>query len=284
MRWPKQLSRCDPNAHKNDFGHVLILAGSPVMLGAAALAALAAMRTGAGLVTCGIPTSLNLALQKKISPVIMTLPLPQTKTATFALPAYKELQRHFHKFNAIVIGPGMGQSSQTQKFILTLIARCRTPLVIDADALNALAKDPRVLLKNKGVRILTPHPGEMARLTGCSRQTVEHNRSKIAAQFAKMHECIVVLKGHRTVIASPQGKVYINRTGNAGMATAGSGDVLTGVIAALLGQGIGPLESARLGAYLHGKAGDAAASSLAKAGMIAVDIIDHLPLVMKKYV
>ena len=281
MRWPKPLRRRDPNAHKNDFGHVLILAGSPSMLGAAALTGLAAMRAGAGLVTCGVPKSLNLTLQEKLSAVIMTLPLPETKANAFALSAHAVLKKYFDKFNAVAIGPGMGQNPGTQKFILEIIARCPKPLAIDADALNALANDPGVLLRNKGMKILTPHAGEMARLIGCTPQEVENNRSDIAVQFAKTYGCVVLLKGHRTLIASPKGDVYINRTGNAGMATAGSGDVLTGMIAALLGQGVEPVEAARFGAYAHGKAGDLAARLKTKISMTAMDIIDCLPGIFK---
>lgn len=263
MRWPTPLLRNKPDAHKHDFGHVLVVGGSAPMLGAPTLAALAAMRTGAGLVTCAIPAALNLTLQKKLSPVIMTLPLAQM--------SYKTLKKHLARFDVVAVGPGMGRGPKIQKFILALIAHCSKPLVIDADALNALAKDLRVLLKNKGVKILTPHAGEMARLTKLSPM-----------KFVKTYHCILVLKGHRTTIASPQGDVYVNRTGNAGMATAGSGDVLTGMIAALVGQGVPPLQAARFGVYAHGRAGDMAAKKKTKAGMIATDIIECIPAALKK--
>ena len=270
MRLPAPLSRRDPHACKNDFGHVLVVAGSPAMLGAAALTGLAAMRSGAGLVTIAVRRDLNLTLQKKISPVIMTLPLP-------CVGMLAALKKTWNKFDAVAIGPGMGQDKSTQNFIRDFIAVCPKPMVIDADALNALAKDPRPLRQNPMPKVLTPHPGEMARLTGKSVKAVEADRKGIALGFAKKYNCVVLLKGHRTVVASPDGKVYVNTTGNAGMATAGSGDVLTGMIAALLGQGVEAFEAARTGAYLHGKSGDLAAKIKSKAGMIACDIIDAIP-------
>jgi hydroxyethylthiazole kinase-like uncharacterized protein yjeF len=274
MRLPWPLLRRDSKVHKNSFGHVLIVAGSESMLGAAALTGLAAMRAGAGLVTCAIPRHLNLTLQKKLSPVIMTLPLPQKNP-------YTVLKKSFDKFNAMAIGPGLGQASGVRALILKLIAESPKPLVIDADALNALAKKPETLLKNKGIKILTPHPGEMARLIGKSRDYVEANRKKAALDFAKTYKSIVLLKGHNTLVVSPEGNVYTNRTGNSGMATAGSGDVLAGMITALVGQGIEAFEAACAAACLHGKAGDMAAKSKTKAAMIATDIIEFIPGAMK---
>ncbi len=280
MRLPAPLSRRDPNVCKNDFGHVLVVAGSASMLGASALTALAAMRCGAGLVTVAVPQSLNLTLQKKISPVIMTLALPQTREQTFAAGALAPLKKIWNKFDAIAIGPGMGQNKSTQRFIRDFIAVCPKPMVIDADALNALARDLYPLQKNTAPKILTPHSGEMARLTGKSVKAVEADRKTIALNFARQNHCVVVLKGHRTIVASPQGKVYVNRTGNAGMATAGSGDVLTGMIAALVGQSINAFEATRWGVYIHGKAGDTVAKNQPRVYMIATDIIEGIPLVL----
>ncbi len=281
MRLPAPLSRRNPNAYKNQFGHVLILAGSERMLGAGALCGLAAMRTGAGLTTVGVAKSLNLALQKKVSNVIMTLPLPETSQHSIAFKAYPQIKRLFSKFQAVAIGPGLGQEASTKKFVLKMIGECPLPLVIDADALNILSHDVKTLLRAQGPRILTPHPGEMARLIGSSREAVERDRVNIARSFAKKYRCVLLLKGHRTVVASPSGKVYINRTGNAGMATAGSGDVLTGMIAALLGQGIEVFEAAKTACYAHGRAGDRAAKHKDKASMIAADIIDFIGKVIR---
>ncbi len=281
MRLPAPLLRCNPNAHKNQFGHVLILAGSGRMLGAAALCGLAAMRTGAGLVTVGIPKSLNKTLQAKISNVIMTLPLPETFGCAIAAKAYSEIKRSFSKYQAVAIGPGMGQEAGTQKFALNVIRECSLPVVVDADALNILALHLKILSQAQGPRILTPHPGEMARLTGISRDAVEKDRLSVTRDFARKHNCVVLLKGHNTCVVAPEGRAYINKTGNSGMATAGSGDVLTGMIAAILGQGFEPFEAAATGCRLHGLAGDEAARRVGKVSLIATDIIESLPRVIK---
>ena len=281
MRLPAPLSRRNPDVCKNDFGHVLVLAGSPTMLGAAALCGLSAMRSGAGLVTVGISQSLNLTLQKKLSAVIMTLPLKETDQQTLSLSAFGPLQKKFSKFNAAAIGPGLGQNKSTQKFILKMIGQCPRPLVVDADALNALAHHLDALKKSCGVRILTPHVGEMARLVKINKSLIEKNRLKIAKTFAEKYNCVVLLKGHRTIVVDSKGNFYINHTGNAGMATAGSGDVLTGMITSFLGQGMSAFDAAKYGAFVHGKAGDAAAKSKGKIALIATDIIDSIAEVLK---
>ncbi len=282
MRLPTLLSRRDQKAYKNRYGHVLILAGSPTMLGAAALTGLAAMRSGAGLVTLGVPKSLNLTLQKKISSVLMTLPLPETSQQTFSVAACDVLKKTFDKYQAIAIGPGISQQPQTQKFVLKVIAEVEKPLVIDADAINMLAGHLDVLTRNSTTKVLTPHPGEMARITGRSKQTIEQDRKRVAVNFAVKYNCALLLKGHATVVASSDGKSYINKTGNPGMATAGSGDVLTGMIAAFLGQGMSGFDAAKWGAFLHGKAGDFAAQKKSRAAMIAADIIDNIPEAIKE--
>ncbi len=276
MPRPSVLLRRNPQLNKKDFGHVFVVAGSPTMLGASALCSLAAMRCGAGLVTAAVPKSLNLTLQKKISPVVMTLPLAQTAQGVFSVKAFDTLKKSFSKFNSVAIGPGLGLNSSTVKFVYKMVEHYPGPMVVDADALNALAQNPRILLKAKGQRILTPHAGEMARLTKKTIAQIEANRKKSALDFARQYNCSLVLKGSRTVIASPYGKGTVNTTGNVGMATAGSGDVLSGVIAAFLAQGIEPFEAARLGVYYHGKAGDLAAIQKGKVSLIATDIIDCL--------
>jgi NAD(P)H-hydrate epimerase len=282
MRLPAPLSRPNPNVYKNKFGHVLILAGSRGMLGASALTGLAAMRSGAGLTTIGIPASLNLTLQKKIASVIMTLPLNETKKQTLAISAYNQIKKLLPRFSAIALGPGLSEQPSTQKLILKIIGTAHQPLVIDADALNALVGNLNVLKKIKNIKILTPHAGEMARLLKIKREAVESNREEIAKDFARKYECVLILKAHHTIVASPEGKVYINRYGNAGMATAGSGDVLTGILVAFLAQGLGEFEAAKLGTFIHGNAGDIAAKVKTKAAMIASDIIDYIPAAFKK--
>ena len=282
MPLPTPLSRRKSNVHKNRFGHVLVLAGSRQMLGAAALTSLAAIRCGAGLVTSGVPQSLNTATQKKVSNAVMTLPLKETSAQTLAFAALKQIKDSYPSYDAIAIGSGLSRNLSTQRLILKIIETSPIPLIIDADALNALCQSLDSLTKTKTLKILTPHPGEMSRLAKKKKNAVEENRKDTARSFARKYHCIVLLKGNKTVVASPQKKVYTNATGNSGMATAGSGDVLTGMIAAFVAQGLSGFEAAKYGAYLHGKAGDLAAKSKSRLAMIAPDIIDCIPAAIKK--
>lgn len=259
---------------------MFVLAGSERMLGAAALTGLAAMRAGAGLVTCAVPQKLNPVLQKKISPVIMTLPMPQTVAGTFAAGGFSMASKFLDTCAAMAVGPGLGQHPQTQKLVFQLLSACPLPTVVDADALNMVAGHCEVL-REGGPKVLTPHPGEMARLTGLSRREVEQDRRAVAGDFARRYGVTVVLKGHRTVIASEK-KTAINRTGNSGMATAGSGDVLTGMIGALLAQGIAPFEAALWAAQWHGAAADLAVRAIPKVSLLATDIIDAIPGSMRR--
>lgn len=281
MRLPAPLLRRNPRQHKNQFGHALIIAGSKRMLGAGALTALSALRSGAGLVTLAIPESLNLAAHKKSANEIMTLPLPETSRETITLKALTVVKKLFPKFNVIGLGPGLSTDPSTAKFVIALIKHSPLPLVIDADAINILALDPGILRGTKTLKILTPHPGEMARLTGSPCGSGQKERLAAAKKFAQKYQCVLLLKGHHTVVADPGGKSYTNRTGNVGMATAGSGDVLTGMITALVAQGLSGFDAAKFGAYLHGKAGDLAARSKGKAGLIASDIIERIPKALK---
>jgi len=285
MLLPTPLLRQKINAHKNIFGHALILAGSPRMLGASALCGLSAMRAGAGLVTLGVPKSLNLTLQRKISSVLMTLPLPETLQHTFSARAWADLKKDIQTFSAVAIGPGITCNARTQMFVSAVVANCPQPLVIDADALNTLAfANLDILLNSKAPKILTPHAGEFRRLLHKKEIPDENdlkNRCRMAKDFAKRYRCVLVFKGHRTVVADVSGACYINTTGNSGMATAGSGDVLTGILTAFLAQGISPFEAAKWGVYLHGRAGDLAAKAMGKSSLIASDIIDSLPKAIK---
>jgi hydroxyethylthiazole kinase-like uncharacterized protein yjeF len=276
MPLPALLSRRNPRLSKKDFGSLLIIAGSPSMLGASALCSLAAMRSGAGLVTAAVPKDLNPALQKKISNSVMTKLLPESHAGTFSFKAYGQVKKIWDQYDAIAVGPGLGRDPGTQRFVRQVIIHCPKPLVIDADALFALSVHPEILHKAAAARILTPHAGEMARLTGKTVAYIEVNRTKIARDFAKRYNCVLLLKGHRTIIVSPQGKSYVNHSGNVGMATAGSGDVLTGMITAFLGQGMSPFDAAKYGAFFHGKAGDLAAAKYSKAFLMAGDIIEHI--------
>ncbi len=250
------------------------------MLGAAALTCQAAMRSGAGLVTLGIPKSLNLAAQKKISPVVMTLPLTQTKEQTLSTSAYFTLKKELHRYTVIALGPGLSQHPSTQKLILKIVASFDIPLVIDADALNAIARRPILLKKQTNIRILTPHPGEMRRLIRKPINSNATERKCVAQNFARQYNCILALKGHHTVVASHK-KIYLSTTGNVGMATAGGGDVLTGMIASFLAQKIDAFTATKYAVFLHGKSGDFAAKEKGKASMTAVDILEKIPDVIK---
>ena len=258
---------------------MFIIAGSPSMLGAAALTGLAAMRSGAGLVSIGVPRSLINVLQKKISNVIMAVPLPESSDSLLKLSDFKTIRRLIerYRYTAIAIGPGLSHEPASVKSILTIIKNCPLPIVIDADALTALTGHLPLIEKKGTAKILTPHPGEMARLIGQSKNKVEANRQRVAEQFVRKYPCTLLLKGHRTIVAEREKKTYLNKTGNVGMATAGSGDVLTGMIGAFLAQGIPAYEAAQIGAYLHGKAGDMSAKKFGKASLIASDLIDYIP-------
>ena len=284
MPRPSVLLRRNPYRNKKDFGHVLVIAGSAPMLGASALCSLAAVRSGAGLVTAAVPESLNLTLQKKIVHVVMTLALPQTLRGAFSLRSFFLIKRNFSKYNAIAIGPGLGREASTGHLVEKLVEHYPGPMVVDADALYALVETQNfvsLLIKAKGPRVLTPHAGEMARLTKKTVKEIEGNRQGAALEFARQNKCILVLKGHRSVIASFNGKIIVNTTGNVGMATAGSGDVLAGMIAAFLAQGIDPFEAARWGVYYHGKAGDWAMRRMGKVSLMATDLIEAIPKVLK---
>lgn len=283
MRLPTPLLRRNKRAHKNDFGHVLIVAGSPAMLGAAALTGLAAMRAGAGMTTIAVARSLNRTLQAKIANVIMTRPLPESRKGTIAFGAFDVLKRDWSKYSAVALGPGMTTDPGTVTFIEKMYRECPLPMVVDADALNALALPASSFQSQRAgepeahlnARILTPHPGEFFRLTGLKPRT-DRERLRAAKAFAVKHQVVIVLKGYHTVVASPDGKAYVNHTGNPGMATAGCGDVLTGMIAALLAQGLTAFEAARGGVFLHGKSGDRAAGKCMKFSLIATDLFDAL--------
>jgi len=282
MQWPTRLSRKTKNVHKYDFGHVLLLAGSRRFLGASALAGLASMRTGAGLTTIGIPSSLNAALHKKISSTIMTLPLAETSQQTLAVKAFTQLRTIISKIDVIAIGPGLSTHQSTAKLIKKIITHVDVPLVLDADALNILSSNVKILAKRKNETILTPHVGEMARLLKKKKETIGNESRETALNFAKKHKCTLLLKGPRSIVASLSGDIYVNKTGNSGMASAGSGDVLTGMIAALMAQGLSGFEAAKWGAYLHGLAGDIAAKDKTRTSLIATDIIDCIPLAIKR--
>ena len=263
-----------PESHKGDYGHVLIVAGSPGRTGAASLAARGALRSGAGLVTIATPRS-SAPVVAALGAEYMTLSLPEGIDGTVSADALDELLAF--DADVLVIGPGLGRSPSAVALVHALVERSGAPLVLDADALNAFAGAPSGLEGRDGAAIvITPHPGEMARLTGLSTDDVQANRLEVAREFATTHRVHVVLKGHRTVIATPDGKTTINLTGNPGMATGGTGDVLAGMIGAWLGQLLDPDAAVRIAVYLHGVAGDQAAADEGEAAVVAGDIADRL--------
>ncbi len=265
------------NSHKGTYGRVFVAAASAGMTGAATLTSQAAYRVGAGLVTVGIPKSLNPILEAKLTEV-MTLPLCETNVKTLALDAGSQILEFVEKTESILaIGPGLSRHPETVSLVHNLIRKSERPIVIDADGLNALAKSTKLLSNLPPQTVLTPHPGEMARLIGGTVSEVEGDRIGIAQQFAQGHDITLVLKGAPTVIASGSGTVWINSTGNSGMATGGMGDVLTGVIAGLMAQQSSSLNAAILGVYLHGLAADIAAESIGVHGLMAGDVLDALP-------
>jgi NAD(P)H-hydrate epimerase len=261
-------------SHKGDFGRVTIVAGSRGKTGAAYLAGRGAIRSGAGLVTIATPASC-LPIVASMAPEFMTEPLAESKSGSVAASAVDGLLALQH--DVIACGPGLGRGPSVTDFVRALLDRATAPLVLDADALNAVTDDLAVLTgKEERDVIITPHPGEMARLVGASIEDVQANRIQIASEFASSRHLYVVLKGHRTVIATPEGRVFINPTGNAGMATGGTGDVLTGMIAAWLAQLLDAEAACRLAVYLHGMAGDLAALKEGQVGMTAGDLIARL--------
>jgi len=285
MRLPAQLLQRRLNAHKGDFGHILALAGSARFSGAVVLCSQGALRSGAGLVTLGIPKSLNSAIIKIKPREVMTLPLAETKEGSLSLSSYKKIKDFIENIDVLVVGPGLTQNKSTQALLRKVVSKIDKPTIIDADGLNALVSHLNILRTTDDGRrttILTPHPGEMARLLGIGIKKVQSQRKKIAIKFAQDYKVTVVLKGHNTVVADYQGNLYINRTGNPGMATAGSGDVLTGMIAAFLGQGLDAFGAAKYAVYLHGLAGDLAAKEKTQISLIASDIIDKIPEAIKK--
>ncbi len=271
------LAQRDPESHKGTFGHVLLLAGSRGMVGAAALAARGALRAGAGLVTVALPASVAPPLLHGL-PEAMLLPLPDGEQRAGGDDATAAVVRHIHRFSALAMGPGLSGGDRTASLVRGLCAATELPLLIDADALHALADAGPQTIRRRGTpAVLTPHPGELSRLIGMSTAEVQADRITAARACADRFNAVVVLKGSRTVVAPPSGPVWINPTGNPGMAAAGMGDVLTGAISAHLARGMAPLPAALLGAYLHGLAGDLAVADSGPWGILASEVADRIP-------
>ncbi|MFC1513413.1 NAD(P)H-hydrate dehydratase, partial [candidate division KSB1 bacterium] len=271
------LPRRMPYHYKGDCGRVLIIGGSPGMTGAAALAANACLRSGAGMTLLGIPKNLNNILEQKLSET-MTLPLPETEDGSISLEAESKIIDAMLWADVLAIGPGISRDDETMELTLRLIENAELPTIIDADALFALSKKPNILKKRKFETIITPHAGEFIRLIKkADADELEINRVEIVRKYSRLFQTTLLLKGSPTLTCGSSGEVFINPTGNAGMATAGSGDVLTGIIAGLAAQRVNLAETAVTSAFMHGLAGDLAADELGESGMIAGDIVDFLP-------
>lgn len=270
------------DTHKGTYGHLFILAGSPGKSGAAALSALGAQRIGTGLVTVGAPKSLNPILEQKTTEA-MTEPMPETNLETFGpVSIERALEIAAEKKTAIAIGPGISTTNETREFLYEIIRNSELPMVIDADAITLVADNPKILQETKAPIVLTPHPGEMSRLAKISTEEVQADRINVARDFSTKFNCYLVLKGARSVISTPQGEIFINTTGNAGMASGGMGDILTGIIGGLLAQQIEPTNACKLGVFVHGLAGDIIAEQNGESGIIASDVANSVPKAIKE--
>ncbi len=270
------------HSHKGTYGRVFVAAGSVGMTGAAALTSAGALRAGAGLVTLGTPKNLNPILEVKLTEV-MTLPLPETAEGSLALEAKVDIIEAIKRTKSVLaIGPGLSQHPETVSLVHSVIRESDTPTVIDADGINALARSKEILSSLSPQTVLTPHPGEMARLLGGTIEALERDRIGLAQRFAQDHNVTLVLKGAPTVVAREDGEVWINSTGNAGMATGGMGDVLTGLIAGLIAQKISGFDAAVLGVYLHGLAADLVAEKIGLHGLMAGDVLNNVPEATKR--
>lgn len=272
----RSFPRRAPTSHKGSNGHVLMVAGSAGKAGAAVMSGLAALRSGAGLVTLATPESLNAIIQSQI-PEIMTAPMAGRKEGLWDDSLCDSIREQLQGKKCLAMGPGMGASPETRKLVLEILRDVAIPVVLDADGLNCICGHLDVLKGMKAPAVLTPHPGEMSRLTGASVSDIQADRIGAARRFSQAHHVHLVLKGARTVIAHPDGTVYINLTANPGMATGGMGDVLTGVIAGLLAQGLEPEAASHAGVYLHGKAADSLCESMGPFGFLASEVAGAMP-------
>jgi NAD(P)H-hydrate epimerase len=264
------------DAHKGDFGHLLVLAGSTGYTGAAALASESALRVGTGLVTLGIPESLNAVLEAKLTEVI-TRPLPDTGNGSFSINALKPVLDLCSGMDAVVMGPGLSLNEETQKFVREFMLECDLPVVLDADGVNAFVDHSDLFKGRSAPTILTPHPGEMGRLIGKTGRDINASRVDLCLELAGKWNVVLVLKGAPTIISEYGGECFINTTGSSGLATGGTGDVLSGAVGGFLAQGMDTFPAALCGVYYHGLAGDIVCGQVGGRGMIAGDVMNFLP-------
>jgi ADP-dependent NAD(P)H-hydrate dehydratase len=268
-----------PDSHKGDYGHALLIGGSQGMAGSISLSGMACLRSGAGLVTVATADVCQPTVAG-FEPSLMTVPLPSDEKGRIVAAALPELKTRCAAATAVACGPGLGRSDELTTLVATLYRELRQPLVVDADGLNALATQPTALPHHAGPRIFTPHPGEFARLSGQKNLTREQQCEK-ATELAALWNVVIVLKGHQTFITDGRQQA-VNHTGNPGMATAGTGDVLTGIVTGMLCQGLPPFEAAQLAVHLHGLAGDLAAEATGQVSLIASDLLRFLPQAIRQ--
>ena len=270
------------NSHKGSFGHLLVLAGSPGKTGAGVLSANAAKRIGTGLVTLGVPGRINSVVEPMVVEP-MTVALPETGSGTLSAAGLDDILVLAGTRQALALGPGLGTDPDTGKLVFALVEKCPLPLIMDADAVNFVAENPDVLASRTSPAVLTPHPGEMARLAGISASEVQADRPGTARRFAQTFNVILVLKGAQSLVALPDGRLFLCPAGNPGMATGGMGDVLTGMIAGLAAQGFSLENAAKAGVFIHGMCGDLLADRVGGFGFLAGDMIQAIPEVIHKH-
>ena len=279
----KLIHKRNSDTHKGTYGHLFVLAGSTGKSGAAYLASLGALRSGVGLVTIGVPESINPTMEIKTTES-MTEPIPETSNHTFGKESVKPAMGIIrNKKTALAVGPGISTTKETREFLYKILENSNLPTVVDADGITLLANNLSLLKKLKTPIVLTPHPGEMARLIGKDIGFVQANRIEVATQFSKKYNTYLVLKGSRSLVSTPDGKLYINPTGNPSMATGGTGDVLTGVIGGFLAQGYKPDDAAILGVFIHGLAGDILTEEIGSPGILASELANKIPKTLQNF-
>lgn len=273
------LPKREKNSHKGTYGRIGIIAGSSGMTGAPCLASQAALRSGSGLVYTIVPKSLASIVSIKLTEAIV-VPVEDCEKGYFSLESIEELMGIIENLDAVGLGPGLGVNFETNRVVEEILKGTEKPIVLDADGLNCISQNPNILVNRKNT-IITPHPGELSRLVDINTCEIQKNREKYCKETSQKYNIITVLKGSNTLVSTESGEIYMNHTGNPGMATAGSGDVLTGMITSFIGQGIEVLNSAILGVYCHGLAGDLAEMEKGEYGLIARDIIEYIPQAIK---
>jgi holo-[acyl-carrier-protein] synthase len=277
----KLLPRRSRDSHKGTYGRVAVIGGSRGMAGAPYLTSMAALRTGTGLVYSIVPKSLENIMSIKLTEVIIKSAEDKNK-GYFTKDSLSDILEGIEGMDAIAIGPGIGADKERTYLIEEIINNYKRPIVIDADGINCLSINPDILYKREQPIIITPHPGELGRFLGISTKEIQENRIYYSKYTSEKYNIIVALKGFNTIVASPKNEIYINATGNPGMATAGSGDLLTGIIASFIGQGLISIDAAKLGVFCHGLAGDLASIYKGEYGVIATDILENIPYSIKK--